>query len=382
VLGLNVTAGSDPFAYDPFAAYAQGKVTNPNVLVVGEPGVGKSALLKCLISRSSGLLGRWIAITDPKGEYADLAAQLGLTVIKLHPGGQQRLNPLHRTASVEPNDAVVRQSSMVAALLASVLHRDLTPLEDAALGWAITALARTRTEATLTDLAAVLASPPQAMADRSHLPSEQLARAIEDMTYGLGKLLDRSLRGMFDGPSTIDLDPNGPGVVIDLSAVHHDPEALGLVMIAATSWLQSVMTLQGRPRIQVLDEAWALLANERAARYLQACFKLGRSYGVANIAIVHRLSDLRAQADDGTALAKVTAGFLADAQTRIVFRQSADQVSEAQDALGLTETEAAVLPRLARGRALWKYGPHAAIVQHVIGPGEAALCDTDARMGG
>jgi type IV secretory pathway VirB4 component len=187
---------------------------------------------------------------------------------------------------------------------------------------------------------------------------------------------------MFDGPSTIDLDPNGPGVVIDLSAVHHDPEALGLVMIAATSWLQSVMTLQGRPRIQVLDEAWALLANERAARYLQACFKLGRSYGVANIAIVHRLSDLRAQADDGTALAKVTAGFLADAQTRIVFRQSADQVSEAQDALGLTETEAAVLPRLARGRALWKYGPHAAIVQHVIGPGEAALCDTDARMGG
>jgi type IV secretory pathway VirB4 component len=378
VLGLNVTAGGDPFAYDPFTAYAEGKVTNPNALVVGEPGVGKSALLKCLISRSSGLLGRWIAITDPKGEYADLAEHLGLTVIKLHPGGTQRLNPLQRDAA--DDDAFVRQASMVAALLASVLHRDLSPLEDAVLGWTIAALGRATREATLRDLASVLASPPQTIADRAHLSPEQLARAIEDMTYGLGKLLDRSLRGMFDGASTINLDPTGPGVVIDLSGVHHDPEALGLVMIAATSWLQSVMTMHGRPRIQVLDEAWALLSNERAARYLQACFKFGRSYGVANIAIVHRLSDLRAQADDGTALAKVTAGFLADAQTRIVFRQSADQVSEAQDALGLTETEATLLPRLARGRALWKFGAHAAVVQHVIGPGEAALCNTDARM--
>ncbi|MDP1794087.1 MAG: hypothetical protein Q8K63_08115 [Acidimicrobiales bacterium] len=381
VLGLNITAGGDPFSFDPFAAYAEGRVTNPNMLVVGEPGVGKSALLKCLISRSSGLLGRWIAITDPKGEYADLAAHLGLTIVKLQPGGDQRLNPLHRHAGDEA-DAAVRQASMVAALVSSVLHRDLTPLEDAVLGWAITALARAEVEPTLADLAAMLASPPKTLADRAHMTSTQLGRAIEDMVFGLGKLLDRSLRGMFDGPSTIELDPNGPGVVIDLSAVHHDPEALGLVMIAATSWLQSVMSQQGQPRIQVLDEAWALLANERAARYLQACFKLGRSYGVANIAIVHRLSDLRAQADDGTALAKVTAGFLADAQTRIIFRQAADQVPDAQEALGLTETEAAVLPRLARGRALWKFGRDAAVVQHVIGPGETVLCDTDGRMGG
>jgi type IV secretory pathway VirB4 component len=380
VLGLNVTAGGEPFAYDPFATYAEGRVTNPNVLVVGEPGVGKSALLKCLVSRSSSLLGRWIAITDPKGEYSDLAAHLGLTVIKLRPGGDQRLNPLHRTAAVDTQDAAVRQASMVAALVASVLHRDLTPLEDAVLGWAMALPDRSLTEPTLADLSDILAKPPHALASRARMTSSELTRAIEDMVFGLGKLLDRSLRGMFDGASTIDLDPAGPGVVIDLSAVHHDPEALGLVMIAATSWLQSVMTQQGRPRIQILDEAWALLANERAARYLQACFKLGRSYGVANVAIVHRLSDLRAQSDDGTALAKVTAGFLADAQTRIVFRQAVDQVPDAQEALGLSETEAAVLPRLARGRALWKFGSNAAVVQHVIGAHEAALCDTDARM--
>ena len=380
VLGFDVTAGGRPFAYDPFAAYAAGLVTNPNVVVAGEPGVGKSAFLKCLLVRASGVFGRWVAVIDPKGEYAGLAETLGLSVIKLHPGGTDRLNPLEGGGADDAEDASARHAAMVAALLASVLRRDLTPLEDAALGWATTALARGRGEPTLADLARLLASPSRALAERAHMPPAQLARAVEDITYALGKLLDRSLRGMFDGPSTVSLDLDGPGVVIDLSAVHHDPDALGLVMIATTAWLQSVLARPGPPRLQVLDEAWALLASERAARYLQACFKLGRSYGVANIAVVHRLSDLRAQADDGTALAKVTAGLLADAQTRVVFRQSADQIGEATAALGLTETEAGLLPRLARGRALWRVGQRAAIVQHVIGPHDRDLCDTDERM--
>src|SRR3546814_12728053 len=84
-------------------------------------------------------------------------------------------------------------------------------------------------------------------------------------------------------------------------------------MLAATGWLQAVLARpDGPPRLQVLDEAWSLLASERTSRYLQAWWKLGRAYGVANVAIVHRLSDLRAQADDGPASAKVSMGLLAE----------------------------------------------------------------------
>src|SRR3546814_15254940 len=101
-------------------------------------------------------------------------------------------------------------------------------------------------------------------------------------------------------------------------------------MLAATGWLQAVLARpDGQPRLQVLDEAWSLLASERTSRYLQAWWKLGRAYGVANVAIVHRLSDLRAQADDGTASAKVSMGLLADTQTRVLFRQASDR-SEAR----------------------------------------------------
>jgi hypothetical protein len=73
-------------------------------------------------------------------------------------------------------------------------------------------------------------------------------------------------------------------------------------------------------------------------------------------------------------------GLLADTQTRILLRQSTDQVSEARELLGLTTTEAALLPRLAKGRALWKVGARTAVVAHVIAPEELHFCDTDSRM--
>ena len=56
------------------------------------------------------------------------------------------------------------------------------------------------------------------------------------------------------------------------------------------------------------------------------------------------------------------------------------EVREATELLDLTATEAALLPRLAKGRALWKVGGHTAVVEHVIAPAERRFCDTDARM--
>jgi hypothetical protein len=150
--------------------------------------------------------------------------------------------------------------------------------------------------------------PTEAMARRAKMTPDELTRAGSHAIYALGKLIERSLRGMFDGRTTVRVDWDGPGFVLDLSAVFQDREALSLVLLAATAWLQAVLARPTGPqRLQVLDEAWALFGNERTAKYLQSCWKLSRAYGVANLAIVHRLSDLRAQADDGTAASKLSA---------------------------------------------------------------------------
>jgi hypothetical protein len=393
-LGTNCLTGGGAFTYDPFEFYTQGLLTNTNVLVLGEPGWGKSASVKCLLHRSVGVLAspgggpRWAGIADPKGEYGPLAEALGLEVIRLHPGGTTRINPLDAgpaAAALGPVEVGVRRMAMATALVEAVLRRDLSPLEDAVVGWAVEALFRPGgAQPTLVDLARLLGSPTADMARRAGCSRAELARHTADVRFALGKLLDRQLRGMFDGPSNVRVDWGGRGVVLDLSAVFHDREALTLVMIAATAWLQALLaTPEGEHtprRMQVLDEAWALLSSERTARYLQSCWKLCRAYGVANVAVAHRLSDLRAQADDGTATAKVAMGLLADTQTRVLFRQASDQVAETADLLGLNSAEAFVLSRLVKGRALWKVAGRAAVVQHVIGPAEAALCYTDGAL--
>jgi type IV secretory pathway VirB4 component len=392
LVGVDLLAGGAAFCWDPFDAYATGAVTNPNVWVLGEPGNGKSALVKSLLWRTAavfgyGPTGRWVAIVDPKGEYAVLAERLGLPVVRLSPGGATRVNPLAAgpAADHEPAERqLLRRAEMVAALVATMLGRPLTQLEDAALFAILDHLSRARRhEPTLVDVAALVAAPPNPVSDRLHQPGDRLAGDLASLGYALDKLLTRSLRGMFDGPSTVPLRWDGPGLVLDLSALPVDSDALPLVMVAAAAWLQQLLAFPGPRRVQVLDEAWALLASPHTAGWLQACFKLGRSYGTANVCITHRISDLAAQADDGSATAKIAAGLLADAATKVILRQAPDQIPAAVDHVGLTPVEGRLIAQLTRGRALWKIGGRrSALVHHLLSPTEAALCDTDARMTG
>jgi hypothetical protein len=388
-IGTDLVTGGGGFCWDPFEAYDQRFTTNPNTWVLGEPGNGKSALVKTLLYRMAAIWmrdrSRFLAICDPKGEYQELATALGVPIVRLAPGGTTRLNPLDPGPATDAENVerrVLHQVAMVNALVATVLARPLDPLEDALTFAAVDHLARTCAAPTLADVVRLLTDPATAIAERVNRPVPQVGRDAETIVYALDKLLTRSLRGMFDGPSTLRVDWSGRGVVLDLSAVHHDPDALPLVMVAATAWLQALMASgERRQRVQVLDEAWCLLGTRHTAGYLQACWKLGRTYGVANIAVAHRPSDLAAQADDGTATAKIAAGLLADTATKIVLRQAPDQLGPAADLLGLTPKERGVVGHLVRGRALWKVGAHTAVVQHHIAPGtEARMCDTDQSM--
>ena len=389
-VGVDLLTGGGAFCWDPFEAYATGLVTNPNVWVLGEPGNGKSALVKCLLWRIAGVYGlgeggRWIAIADPKGEYVPLADQLGLTVIRLTPGGTTRVNPLAigPGSHHEPMERqVLRRAEMLCSLVATVLDRSLSQLEDAAVFAAVEQLLRSARvdEPALGDVAALLADPAEDMISRLRCDRGRLVADLSPLVFALDKLLSRSLRGMFDGPSTVPLRWDGPGVVLDLSAVPLDSEALPLVMVAAAGWLQQLMAGPGPQRIQVLDEAWALLGNRHTAGYLQSSFKLGRTHGTANLAITHRASDLAAQADDGSATAKIAAGLLADSATKIILRQAPDQLHAAVTNFGLTDPEASIIGQLTRGRALWKLGRRTTLVDHVMTTAETRLCDTDQRM--
>ncbi len=390
-LGHDTLAGGGAFHFDLFETYdtqslGAGSVTNTNMMILGKPGMGKSALIKTMLYRTAAVYGsdRFFAILDVKSEYGELAKLLGLPVIRLSPGGTTRVNPMQIRNEVPPEQRAERRNTMMVAMLGAVMNRRLTPVEEVALWTAITILDTPgRGQPTIADVARLLVTPTSEMVTATRLNPDGLAEELRDIGYAIEKLISRSLQGMFDGQSTTQIDPYGRGVVIDISSVKESKEALPVVMVAATAWLQDILnTHTGVKKLQVLDESWQMVQFEGTARYLQAAWKLGRTYGVGNIAILHKAADLGAQSDDGTATSKIVEGLIADTAIKVSFAMTPQDLADDADLLQVSEREQDKITELTRGESLWKIGSHVVALKHHLPEGgvEAVLCDTDQAL--
>jgi hypothetical protein len=379
------------FAYDPFELYRRGLLTNPNMVVVGQIGRGKSAFVKTFLWRSA-VFGRRAWVVDPKGEYGALAHAWGVDPVALRPGGAIRLNPLDAVPEQgQPGDGGVdvarRRSELLASLSAASLGRPLLPTERSALDVAVAAASQPDHLAEGREPGPTLPS----VVDALLRPDAHGARAVGTDVVGLAadgrnvalelrRLVAGDLRGMFDGPTSPGIRLDAPLVVLDLSAVYHSA-ALGILMTCATAWLQA--GLEGFDHdgvIVVVDEAWAILGNLGVARWLQSSWKLSRARGVANVAVLHRLSDLETTGPAGSEQVGLAQGLLADSETRVVYSQPPGEVERAAALFGLSSTEAELVPHLRRGVALWKVGTRSFLVEHRLSPLESGIVDTDARM--
>lgn len=379
-IGRDACGGA--FVFDPWAAYGAGLLSGPNMLIVGQIGKGKSALLKTYLARQH-VFGRQGWVLDPKGEFTPLARALGGSVIALAPGGPLRLNAISSRMGREA------QLSLLRAVAAAALGRELVPEEDAGLRVALGAAGQGAAEPTLPAVVEALLHPSEEMVAELVMAPGEFALATRQVALALQRLCFGDLRGMFDGPTSPGLDLDAPAVVLDLSAVQ-DSAALGILMTCAAAWLQGVVAERkraaeaggpdGAKLIVVVDEAWRITADLGVAEWLQQSFKLSRSFGTQNVIALHRLSDLGAAGAAGSREARIAEGLIADADTRVIFAQPPDQVPALRNLLGLTSTEAELVPILRRGEALWQVGRRSFLVQHRLSSFERALVDTDARM--
>jgi hypothetical protein len=411
-MGGGVLVGRDllgaTFSYDPFELYRSGHLTNPNMVVIGQIGRGKSAFVKTYLWRLA-VFGRRAWVVDPKGEYGALARAWGVEPVALRPGGSIRVNPLDAVASgsggaTDDEDVARQRCELLASLAAASLQRPLVPTERSALDLAVAhasapvpsrGVGPTTCGPTLPMVVDALLRPEARAAREVGTDVAGLAADGRNVALELRRLVAGDLRGMFDGPTSPGIALDAPLVVLDLSAVYHSA-ALGILMTCATAWFQAglgVVAGSGAATggaatpardgvVVVVDEAWAILANLSVARWLQSSWKLSRARGVSNVAVLHRLSDLDTTGAVGSEQVGLAQGLLADSETRVVYAQSPGEVERAGALLGLSSTEAEIVPHLHRGVALWKVGARSFLVQHRLSPHEMDIVDTDANMDG
>ena len=163
VVGIDRLAGGSPFGLDPLRLVIEGHATNPNMVVAGAPGNGKSAFVKQMSWNLVGAFGYRFVATDVKGEYRALAEALGAPVLDLRPGGPTRINPLQ-----DPDG----RHEFTAALASLCLNRSLESLEQATLTAALKLLPAAPV---LSDLLAILREMPASAVRRAGHPPRRCA---------------------------------------------------------------------------------------------------------------------------------------------------------------------------------------------------------------
>ncbi|MEU9889986.1 type VI secretion protein [Sphaerisporangium sp. NPDC051017] len=405
-VGVDCLSGG-AFACHPIEWLHRGLISNPNMLITGVPGAGKSATIKALITRLSAYGVKTFVLGDIKNEYAPLARAFGVAPVELGPGLGTRLNPLDAGPLGEnlPADGEQlrerleeihrRRITLLSSLLVMRLGGDLTPTEEAAISLAIkhasgqAAGASTLKDPTIPQVWQLLRDPLPEMATELRVRGDdvgELREMVRRATDALGNMVRDSLSGLFDGPTSVQLDFNAPIQTVDLSRIDgRGDETVAMTLACVSSWGQAAIDEPGGPvRLVVRDELWRAMRVPAMIRKVDSDLRLSRAQGTIQVLATHRLADFEAVGPEGSQEVTIAKNLIASCDVRICLRQDTAPLAMTRDAIGLTDTECAHIASWSGeqiGRAVWKIGRTAShVVQVVLTPVERRLYWTNERM--
>ena len=309
---------------DPLAWLRAGLVTNPGMFVLGQPGTGKSTLVKRLVTGAVAFGSTAIILGDTKPDYTMLVEHFGGQVIRIG-RGLDKINPLDTGplgAAVRrlagPQAATLRwevrsrRLSLLMALATLVRGAAITNAEEVILGRAIDLLddrLAGQREPTVTDVLTVVEQGPDVLRAAARAgTSGRYQQRVGGLVFTLDLLCTGSLAGVFDGPTTRPLDLDAPAVSVDISRVGAAGDKLltaamlctwayGFAMVDAAAALADLGAAPRRAYLGVMDELWrALRGAPGLVEYADSLTRLNRAKGMASIMITHSLADLDALA--------------------------------------------------------------------------------------
>lgn len=264
------------------------KLKNPNALILGTPGSGKSFSAKREIANSFLVTDDDIIISDPESEYSPLVARFGGQVIKISPTSDQFINPMDINMNYSDDDnPIALKADFILSLCELIVgNKDgLRPVEKTVIDRCIRQIYQKYFENPGPENMPILGDLYQALLAQEEPEAKHVATALE--IYVSGSL------NVFNHRTNVEL--TNRLVCYDIKDLGKQLKKIGMLVVQDQVWGRVTENRsQGRSTRYYMDEMHLLLREDQTAAYTVEIWKRFRKWGGIPTGITQNVKDLLA----------------------------------------------------------------------------------------
>ena len=261
---------------------------NPNGLILGTPGSGKSFAAKREIANAFLVTDDDIIITDPENEYRAMVEYLGGQVVRISPTSDQYVNPMDITMNYSEDDnPVMLKVDFILSLCELIMGTKdgLQPTEKTIIDRCVRLVYRKYLEDPRPENIPILEDLYNLLLQQEEPEAKYVATALE--IYVTGSL------NVFNHRTNVEL--SNRLVCFDIKDLGKQLKKIGMLIIEDQVWCRvSENREAGKSTRYYMDELHLLLREEQTAAYTVEIWKRFRKWGGMPTGITQNVKDLLA----------------------------------------------------------------------------------------
>ena len=259
---------------------------NPNGLILGTPGSGKSFSAKREIANAFLITQDDITICDPEGEYYPLVERLQGQVIKISPTSGHYINPMDINLNYSEDESPLSlKSDFILSLCELIVggREGLQPIEKTVIDRCVRMVYQAYLNEPRPENVPILGDLHRILLEQPEKEARLIATALE--IYVSGSL------NVFNHRTNVNIQNRL--VCFDIKELGKQLKKLGMLIVQDQVWGRvTANRAEGRSTRYYIDEFHLLLKEEQTAAYSVETWKRFRKWGGIPTGITQNVKDL------------------------------------------------------------------------------------------